>query len=159
MVCWWIAPSHFLNQYWFKAPSYYHNQGRLIVMKILRNTFAYNFNGIVLETVLVIIKCISLLGLWWCNMASWNLVNIDSDNGLLLDSTKPLSELMLPFCFQWDVVVFTWAQFQYKHSGFQSLKYELKNYTFEITNTRSKGQGVKINVFQNGCDLSLGSLS
>ena len=31
-------------------------------------------------------------------MVSWNLVNIDSDNGLVPDSTKPLSEPMVIYC-------------------------------------------------------------
>ena len=30
----------------------------------------------------------------WCHMASWNLVNIGSGNGLLFYSTKPLAESM-----------------------------------------------------------------
>ena len=31
-------------------------------------------------------------------MVSWNFVNIDSDNGLVPDSTKPLSEPMVTYC-------------------------------------------------------------
>ena len=56
----------------------------------------------------------------WGLMASSNLANISSGNGLLSGSTKPLPESILTY-HQWGLVAFTPGQFYRKFSRYQSL--------------------------------------
>ena len=69
-----------------------------------------------------------LLDVLWCSVwysrklisyifygKTWIWVNMGSGNGLLLDSTKPLPELMLTYHWRY-LVAFTWEQFHKKGS-------------------------------------------
>ena len=47
---------------------------------------------------------------WWRHMATWNLVNIGSGNGLLPDRTKPLPEPMLTYHW-WGPLAFISGQY------------------------------------------------
>ena len=68
-----------------------------------------------------------------------NLVNTVSGDDLV-DDTKPLPEPVLTnLNHQWSPVIFTWAQFHWKCSRYQSLEY-VANYTFKFITISFKGR-------------------
>ena len=62
-------------------------------------------------------------------MTPYNLVNIDSGNGMLPDNTKPLPGSML-INHQWGLVAFTWGQFHGKCSRYVYLLNYLGQFVF-----------------------------
>ena len=73
----------------------------------------------------------------------YNMVNISSDYGLVLDSTKSVPEPMLTH-HQWGIVAFTWPMSYRKFHTYQSLICRRKSH---ITNCSQISQGPCIEQF------------
>ena len=69
---------------------------------------------------------------WWHHMEGDIWVNIDSDNGLLLDGSKPLPELMLTYHWK-GIVTFIWRQFHQRYISHHSRKLAWKSFIWNFT--------------------------
>ena len=79
------------------------------------------------------------LGFWWCQMASFKMVNICAGNGLLPDGTKPPPEPTLIY-FWWNYVASSRWQFHMniaERTEFMKWVWKLH---FEVTRTFLRGQ-------------------